>query len=226
MDDAVRGLVRSGAMVAVIGVVVSVAATPAKAASVGVFSGTVTSITCVVCGNAVPDILDGTDRGLSPGDAYLGAFGFANDAVDVDPDPSAAFYEFGLDRAAFGFTNDVVTQRDNNFVSAELRVVDDGPDGDLFRFVLTNALLTDVYSIELRDPTGAALDGTTIPFALTADQFAERSFGYTFRDVLGINAAQLEGTVDELTLVPIPGALPLLLTALAGGVAWRRLASG
>ncbi|MEM7254492.1 MAG: hypothetical protein AAF493_23995 [Pseudomonadota bacterium] len=157
------------------------------------------------------------------GDAVSGRYEFENDPTlnpDFSPPGSPGQYEI-LSWSAIG----VGSEQLNPTVSFGIAIFDGGVDGYDAATRATGPSIgsyaINSVSISLRDTSGSALSSIDLlpgPPSLSSFDIDQSRILYISNGDL----AQIDVNVESLTVVPLPGALPLFATAFAATALWRR----
>lgn len=181
------------------------------------FEGTVSHITIDQTGQV-------SASGISSGTAFSGQFAFDTDAVGSGGTTSSTYGALGInvafDTGQNAASGNSTIQINNGIPADQFRFIGNGSTSSSFAY-------DDEFSlqIDLEEATGTIFDGTTLPLALLLTDFTSTQFIF-----VGIDGALIDifrGNLTSLTQVspvPLPAALPLFLTMLAGMgfLRWRR----
>ncbi len=157
----------------------------------------------------------------SSGTSFSGSFSYD----DIQPDQAGLLATIGLyDFLSFDVTvgTDTLSMTDGGL--EDRLTVDNGTgasDGfSIASFSISGSvggILPEAVSFQLIDDTATVFSDDTLPGGdLLLSSFTSGTF------ILGLNAPVAGGQIQRLAPVPLPAALPLFLTALAGLVLLRR----
>lgn len=175
------------------------------------FSGTVTQV-------PVLDPVDPFGGTIGFGTALTGTYTFESSAADLDPSASGASYQAG--GSPYGLE---VTIGGNLFTATDFLAVNlqNGPT-DFYGVLACAGACGGDLTISLSFLSSGVLAGTALP--LTAPPLSSFDLGATFAlsGFVDGNQVQIDGHITELSSVPEPGTLLLMITGVAGMCGYRR----